>query len=165
MKNLFCKLHSITIVLTVSLLASCNQPSSCDFTNQDREDLKKIHHAIVEPAHQNPSAIDWKDYVEIHYTPDAKVLPPNGPIIEGRDAIVSFMLSFPPMSKYQTEDIEIEGNGNLAYIRGKYELEMIINDSTTVTDQGKYIELWRKDDSGSWKCIMDVFSSDIPMEQ
>ena len=42
--------------------------------------------------------------------------------------------------------------------------ESQINDANgnPIEDKGKYIEIWRKQKDGKWKCIADIFNSDIP---
>ena len=59
---------------------------------------------------------------------------------------------------------KIEGSGNLAYVRGNFDLTFIINDSTQVPDTGKYIEVWKKQEDGSWKIKVDIWNSDNPPE-
>lgn len=31
-----------------------------------------------------------------------------------------------------------------------------------VTDRGKYLEVWKKQSDGTWKCIVDTWNSDLP---
>jgi hypothetical protein len=30
-----------------------------------------------------------------------------------------------------------------------------------VGDEGKYVEIWRKQPEGSWKVVLDIFNSDL----
>jgi len=30
-------------------------------------------------------------------------------------------------------------------------------------DHGKFVEVWRKQADGKWKCAVDIFNSDIPV--
>jgi ketosteroid isomerase-like protein len=41
---------------------------------------------------------------------------------------------------------------------------MTLNDPSgkPIADHGKYLEIWRKQGDGSWKCIVDMFNSDLP---
>ena len=32
-----------------------------------------------------------------------------------------------------------------------------------VNDTGKFLEVWKKQANGSWKCVADMFSSDMPV--
>lgn len=32
-----------------------------------------------------------------------------------------------------------------------------------MTDKGKFLEVWKKQADGNWKCVADMFSSDVPV--
>ena len=32
----------------------------------------------------------------------------------------------------------------------------------TIKDHGKFVEIWKKQADGSWKCAVDMFNSDLP---
>lgn len=133
-------------------------------SNTDRDNLIKTHNTITMAAHQSPQTLDWNMFVKAHYADDAILMPPNAPIAEGQSAIVSTFKSWPPLTKFQTNDLEVVCSGNLAYIRGTYEISMNSN-GKEVNDNGKYIEIWSKDVQGEWKCIRDIFNSNTPVTQ
>jgi ketosteroid isomerase-like protein len=147
-------------------LFSCQAPppQSCDLTPADKDSLLKVRSAATAPVIANPAAADWSAFVDAHYTADATILPPGGTAVQGKDAIVAFMSSMTGITKYSREDAEIEGNGNLVYIRGAYAMSFQVNDSVSKDDTGKYIEIWRKNESGQWRCSRDIFNSDIAPE-
>jgi ketosteroid isomerase-like protein len=31
-----------------------------------------------------------------------------------------------------------------------------------MTDKGKYLEVWKKQADGTWKCVVDMFNTDLP---
>jgi ketosteroid isomerase-like protein len=31
-----------------------------------------------------------------------------------------------------------------------------------MTDRGKYLAVWKKQADGSWKCVADMFNTDLP---
>lgn len=109
----------------------------------------------------HPEQSDWSTFVDAHYWPDAKLLPPNTPLVVGREALIAFFKSFPPLSVFRTSDLEIEGDGDTAYIRGSYEITMNPSNSAPVTDKGKYVEIWRRHE-GKWRCAIDIFNGDLP---
>lgn len=45
---------------------------------------------------------------------------------------------------------------------GAYELSFRATSGKTVADQGKLLEIWKKQPDGSWKCIVDTWNSDLP---
>ena len=77
-------------------------------------------------------------------------------------AIQKWMASFPPMSDFKLDIVEMDGRGDLAYIRGNYSLKMTPPGAASTADRGKFIEIWRKQPDGSWKIKCDIFNSDLP---
>ena len=52
--------------------------------------------------------------------------------------------------------------GNLIVETGKY-VTTISAGGTTITDEGKYVVVWRREGRG-WKIIRDIFNSDKPAQ-
>jgi len=155
-------LYALSVILSVNVFA---QTIDKELSQQDRDNLIKTHNTVTEAAHMNPQTVDWNVFVKAHYTEDAILMPPNAPISQGINAIVAVFKSFPTITKFQTHDVEVEGSGNLAFIRGTYDIGMKMQDGSTADDIGKYIEVWKKNDNGEWKCIRDIFNSDAPLKQ
>jgi ketosteroid isomerase-like protein len=42
---------------------------------------------------------------------------------------------------------------------------VIVNDAQgkPVTDNGKFVEVWKKQSDGKWKCVADTYNSDLPV--
>ena len=49
----------------------------------------------------------------------------------------------------------------MAYLYGAYHLAWD-EDGKRATDQGKNVEIWKKQLNGQWKCIVDTWNSDLP---
>jgi hypothetical protein len=32
-----------------------------------------------------------------------------------------------------------------------------------MNDTGKFVEVWKKQSDGKWKCTVDIFNSDLPL--
>jgi ketosteroid isomerase-like protein len=99
------------------------------------------------------------------YLPDAHLMPPNAPTIQGRDAVQKFWGGL--MGAYQlkfgvTAD-EVEGRGDLAYARGHYTLDGTPKaKGDPIHDEGKFLEVLRRQPDGSWRYAVDMYSSDLP---
>jgi ketosteroid isomerase-like protein len=106
---------------------------------------------------------DWAAYVKLYYAEDAMVLMPNTPPVQGRAAIQATMASFPPISAFKAEIVDMDGRGDLAYVRGNYSMTMNPPGAPAMTDKGKYVEVWKKQPDGTWKVSCDSWSSDLPM--
>ena len=99
------------------------------------------------------------------YTEDAVLMPPNAEAVVGRAAIQAFFESFPPISNIELHSTEIEGVGDLAYVRGSYTLTVTPEGADPINDSGKYIEIRRKQADGSWLLSRDQYNSDLPLPE
>ena len=89
---------------------------------------------------------------------DIILMPPGSPAVEGYDAVLEFFKEGPGLTG-TIVPAEVDGVGNLAYVRGNYSLTIQINDTTQVPDAGKFIEVWTKQEDGSWKVYRDIWNS------
>jgi ketosteroid isomerase-like protein len=56
---------------------------------------------------------------------------------------------------------EVEGYGDVAYVIGRYAMTLEPEGaSEPVDDEGKYIEIRRKQPDGGWLMSRDIFNSD-----
>jgi ketosteroid isomerase-like protein len=101
-----------------------------------------------------------------YYSDDAVVMPPNIPTLTGKEPIRALwksMLESPSFSGgWQATKVDIARSGDLAYISGNYEFKETDAGGKPITDKGKYLEIWKKQSDGSWKCVADMFNSDLP---
>jgi uncharacterized protein (TIGR02246 family) len=100
------------------------------------------------------------------YEADAKLLPPNAPPIQGREGIQKFWAGF--LGGYDVRITlatdEVEGRGDLGYNRGHYTLEGTPKAAggAPLHDEGKFLEVMRKQPDGSWRYAVDMYSSNLP---
>jgi uncharacterized protein (TIGR02246 family) len=113
-------------------------------------------------AAQSNQVDPWVAY----YADDAVLLPPNEPKATGKDNIrkeISALLGLPKVAvSWKPEKVEVSQSGDLAYTQGVYELSTTDAHGKATTDHGKTVEIWRKQADGSWKCIVDMWSSSLP---
>jgi len=99
------------------------------------------------------------------YTPDAHLMPPNLATIEGREAIQKFwggLLDANHVKLGLTSD-EVEGRGDLAYSRGRYTFDITPKGKGEPGhDEGKFLEILRRQSDGSWRYAVDMYSSNLP---
>ena len=93
---------------------------------------------------------------------DVVLMPANAPAIVGRPAVEAHLRGFPPFKDLKVEPLEIEGRGDLAYVRGRYSIVVTPPGGSEQRDAGKYIEIWRKQADGTWKMTRDISTSDLP---
>jgi uncharacterized protein (TIGR02246 family) len=105
--------------------------------------------------------------VAANYVPDAQLMPPNQPVVQGREAVQKFWggLLGAYQVKFQVTADEVEGRGDLAYARGHYTLDGTpkAGGAPAMHDQGKYLEILRRQPDGRWLYAVDMYSSDLPL--
>jgi len=108
------------------------------------------------------------DKTASYYSDDALVLPPNMPAINGKQgarAMWQGMFSVPGFGGgWKVSKVEVARSGDLAYVTGTYELSETDAKGKPMTDKGKYLEVWKKQADGTWKCVVDMFNSDLPSD-
>ncbi len=92
------------------------------------------------------------------YADNAAFMPPNQMMLQGRTAIRAWIKQTPPLSHFTAAAIEINGRGDLAYIRGTFQAEF----ASGQTDHGKFLEVRRREKAGRWLIVADIFNSDLP---
>jgi ketosteroid isomerase-like protein len=126
----------------------------------DREAILEID------KHWARAALEGRDieYILSFWSDDAKVFVPGQPVIIGKTAIRQFIqnsLAMPGFSiRWETSEVVVSADGSLAYATGTN--KMTVNDSQgkKITMNGKAVTVWRKDESGSWKCVIDIWNDD-----
>jgi predicted ester cyclase/ketosteroid isomerase-like protein len=103
---------------------------------------------------------DKKAHADLYYAPSAEVVAANGEAMSGRRNILAWLERFPPISDWRLTNLEIDGAGEVAYVRGSYTM-LLSSRAKLPFDRGKYLEVWRKQADGSWKVIRHIFSSEI----
>jgi ketosteroid isomerase-like protein len=100
--------------------------------------------------------------VKAFYAPDAVLLPPNHPAVEGHAGIQGFLQGMidSGFNSITLETTSVASAGDLAYGRGRYTLSLTPAGGAPVQDVGKYIVTYRRSASGPWRAVADIFNSD-----
>ena len=107
-------------------------------------------------------ARDWNT-LAAEYAEDAVRMPPNGPTVEGRDAIRRMLQQTPPISAFTFRLVDLRGEGNFAYMRGAWSITVApAGAPKPVSDSGKILVVLRKEPNGSWVRVADAWNSDVP---
>jgi len=94
------------------------------------------------------------------YADDARLLPPNAEIVEGRQAIEGFVGGFVSTgAKLAFTTLTVHETPTLCATVGTYDLTF---PGEVPDDRGKYVEVWAKQSDGSWQMVADMFSSSLP---
>ena len=95
------------------------------------------------------------------YAPDAVILPPGGPVIEGSETIRELFRQeferFDTKLAFTTQAIEVEED--MAYRRGRCVWRGTPRLSgQTVETTNKFLEVWRRQSDGSWRIAVDMWN-------
>ncbi len=106
------------------------------------------------------------DGVVSYYANEASMFTPNQPIAKGKAAIKKAwteLMNSPGYSlSWEPTTASASKGGDLGYTTGTYQFSMIGPDGKPIADKGKYVAVWKKDASGKWKVVADIFNSDLP---
>jgi uncharacterized protein (TIGR02246 family) len=152
------------VSLAVLLLGGCASapPPSIDTREADIAAVK----AVEEEWNKVAATRDVDKFLSF-YADDAVILMPNLPPIRGRDGVradITSMMADPNYAlTFKSEEIHASKGGDVVYTLGSY--TSTATDPKTkqpITDKGKGTAIYRKQPDGSWKCVVDMISSDLP---
>jgi uncharacterized protein (TIGR02246 family) len=102
------------------------------------------------------------------YAEDASLLAPNLPPQKGRRAVQEFWGGFLDAYTVRFEVVSdtLEGRGDLAYTRGHYRFTAVPKAKGVpgVADEGKFVEILKKQPDGTWKYAVDMYSSNLALQ-
>lgn len=151
----------VCLLLLLALSTACQTQATGDTRAADEAVLRKLDDEWSRAA----GSRDVEKTIS-YYTDDAVVMPPNIPTLTGKEPIRSLwksMLDSPSFSGgWKATKVEVARSGDLAYVSGNYEFNEKDDSGRPITDKGKFLEVWKKQADGGWKCVADMFSSDLP---
>lgn len=105
------------------------------------------------------------------YATDAKLMPPNSKLVEGRANIQKFWADAASAGlkiSLTTSEVNLSGTaaltGAYAIETGKYITTMPGANGVSITDEGKYVVVWRQELRGRWKIVRDIWNTDKPTQ-
>ena len=151
-------LSLLVLTLAVPFLVSCEKA----LKDTSAEDIK----AIKAASEQYAEAFNRGDAAAFAalFTEGAKVLPPNSPMIVGREGIQAFNQGGfdAGVGDLQGTVIELSLNGDMAHEVGKYTLTIQPEEGEAISDSGKYLVIWKRE-NGSWKVDVNIWNSSLPL--
>jgi ketosteroid isomerase-like protein len=139
--------------LAASLLAfgACQAPQP-EFTAEDESTVRAMFDSTV----ANIRAGDWTTWSR-QFAEDAVLQPPNAKPVTGRAAILAWGRAFPPVEEFSFSDVQVSGDGNLAYGTSNFVLKV----QGAPADSGKQLVVFRRSAAGSWEIPAGGFSSNL----
>ena len=119
--------------------------STANITEEDVAALR----AITDVHEKACLAGDWAGWVAT-CTDDVVVLTQEHPPIEGCEAVLQWLESFPPVTEMTVTVQAVTGNGDMASTRGVAVMTVETEGETTALNM-KWLGTFRKQPDGSWK--------------
>jgi ketosteroid isomerase-like protein len=118
-----------------------------------------VRQAVDEGNRKFGAAAARKDYAGMAalYTANAKVLPPDAPIVTGKKAIEEFWRSAATalgLTDATLKTVDLEVTGNTAYEVGEADLKLGSGQAKV-----KYLVVWLKGDDGQWRLHRDIWNN------
>jgi ketosteroid isomerase-like protein len=150
-------------IASTILFSACQQtPAAPDTRAADEAALKQWDENWSKAASSKDA-----DKTVSYYADDALVQPPNGSLLTAKADIRKVwaeMLSAPGFSGgWKATKIEVAKSGELAYLSGTWEFKWNDASGKPTVDKGKFVEIVKKQADGSWKCVNDIWNSDLPL--
>ncbi len=152
---------AFTALLFMAPLAACQAPAP-EVGPLSEEDVAAIKASRVLWA-EAVLAGDWAAVAAL-FTEDAVVMPPNEPVVEGQVALQAFLELFPSITQFEATIVQMEGRGDLAFVRATYSMALIVEGvPEPIHDTGKFVDIWRKQPDGKWLVAVHIYNSDFPL--
>ncbi len=142
-------------------IADANVPSA--LSPVDEVKIRSVDSAFVAAANAGDA-----EGVAAVYADNGALLAPNLPPQKGRAAIKAFWGGFLDAYgvRFEVASDTIEGRGDLAYNQGHYRFTAVPKAKGVpgVADEGKFLEILKKQPDGSWKYVVDMYSSNLALQ-
>ena len=151
--------QSLVAVFALAVASTACQPPVPEAAGLSEEDVAAIR-AVFEENEQAGLAGDWESFFS-HFTEDAVIMWPNEQAVEGLEAIKG--LDWVRAIEDENSIVQIDGQGDLAFVRGTFSL--LLDFEGAVKEEGKVLDILRKQPDGSWLFAVWMMSSDLPLPE
>jgi ketosteroid isomerase-like protein len=145
--------HAAAISVLILALLGCKEESA-SFSPQDEVAVRAVADS-AEHYFRSGKIAAWAAL----YSEDGILQPPNHQTVKGRSALEAWAKALPPVEHAEFTDVQVEGNGNLAYGTSGYR----IRTRGAPPDTGKQLWVSRRNANGKWEVVAVSFNSDLPL--
>ena len=81
-------------------------------------------------------------------------------------ALQAFLEPFPSYPQFEVTIVQIDGRGDLAFVRSTYSETYIVEGTPQpIHDTGRIVDIWRKQPDGKWLIAVHISNSDLPLPE
>jgi uncharacterized protein (TIGR02246 family) len=152
------------VFLFQAFMVACTAPDTKVPAINSPSEIRAIE-ALMEKYVSGYESQDVDSFVDV-FTSDAVRMPPNGSVIAGVEQIRAY---YEDWFARETLDVmvtptEIQVAGDWAYAWGTYDAKVTLaDDQGTRTDQGKFLNIYKKGSDGQWRFHRNIWNSDLPV--
>jgi ketosteroid isomerase-like protein len=144
----------VAALLIVIIAVPNTRPLASASAKATADTLRQLEGEFMKAAAERGSA----GYMS-YYADDAVEVPNGGPIIQGKVNIAKGMGFLDQKDNHLTwtpVGADISASADLGYTYGTFEFRSKDRDGKPVIDHGKYTSIWKKQQDGSWKVVLDM---------
>ena len=158
------KYRHLVLAVLVPLLVGCRQAPSGPqpLTEADKQQIDALRDADVKAVLEDNASATAALFEE-----DGIQLPPNAEMVRGKAEILKWTQAYidkvGKVIELTETPVEVFGEGGLAYEIGTFvEKATPPGGDTPISNEGKYVVVFRRQDDGSWKYAAVIWNSDQP---
>ena len=99
------------------------------------------------------------------WTEDATIFPPGSSAVRGKAAIRDYIqnsLAIPGFQiQWRPASAAVSADGTLGYTTGENAVTVPGPEGKLITITGRYTTVWRREQGGDWKCVIDIWNSGL----
>lgn len=163
MRSLHRSFGATALIACLVSLSACNQQA----TQAPAPDTRATDETAIRAASAEWAKVAAAKDLEktlSYYADDASMFPFNMPVITGPEArrkAWGGWFSLPELVFFNAATkVEVAKSGDLAYEIGTFKESFKDDKAAPVNLVGKYVVVWKKQPSGQWKAIIDIFNTD-----
>ena len=149
--------HAVFTSLAALAVSGCTSQ-----TPQGLETEKTALRAAADAYHQAASTKDVQSVVS-HYADDAMMVPPNAARVEGIEGVRNYRFGFietPGVElRFELTRVEVSSGGDMGWTLALADVTFDRPDGQPGSDSVRDFHVWKKQDDGSWKVVVDMWNS------
>ena len=146
---------------------SISAQSTAGSQSEKASDTQPVERILRDLDAQWSEAAAAKDVEQTiaYYSDEATVFPPNATKAATKEGIRNIwkgLLASPGLViDWKPASVQLAKSGEMGWVSGAYELTMNDTSGKPINDRGKYLEVWERQPDGTWKCVADIWNSDL----